>query len=594
MSRSRSYPSLGAWPTEGGVEFRVWATEARSVEVVLEGAREVRSLEQEAGGTFHGFVPGIGPGALYRYRLDGERVFPDPASRFQPDGVHGPSRVVDPDRYVWRHGSWRGVARPDLVFYEVHVGTFTPEGTFEALRDKLPHLEELGITALELMPVADFPGRRNWGYDPAALFAPCRAYGTTDDLRELVDEAHGLGIAVFLDVVYNHLGPDGAYLPAFSEHFFTDRHRTPWGRAVNLDGAGSDGVRRFLIANALHWLREYRFDGLRLDATHALVDESEPHFLTELSAAVADLPGPRRYLVAEDHRNLRTLLEPRDQGGHGLDAVWADDFHHQIRRYTAGDSESYYRDFTGGTAEIGRTLERGWFFSGQVSEHEGGPRGSDPSGLPKESFVFCIQNHDQVGNRAQGNRLSDDVSLEAYHAATAILLFAPESPLLFMGQEWAASSPFQYFTDHHEELGRLVSEGRRKEFAGFGRFSGEDVPDPQDPATFERSKLNWHEADDGRHAGTLRLYRDLLALRRTLIGDVSAESPLEGALVLRRGRHLLITALRDDVAVPVPRGAAERWRSDDGRYAARPDRIQAGAGNLRFSAPGAVLFAERS
>lgn len=579
---------FGARPREDGVEFRVWAPSAQAVEVVFEPDGRAHSLERREAGLFGGYVPGARAGALYRYRLDAAATYPDPASRFQPHGVHGPSMVVDPAAYAWRDGGWRGVARRDLVFYELHVGTFTTAGSFDALRAQLSYLRDLGVTAIELMPVADFPGERNWGYDPAALYAPSRAYGTPDALRHLVDDAHLEGLAVVLDVVYNHLGPDGAYLPAIAPSFFTDRHATPWGKAVNLDDDGSEQVRSLLIDNALHWLLEYHLDGLRLDATHALVDDGDPHFLAALAEAVESAPAPKRFLIAEDHRNLRRLIEPRERGGYGLDAVWADDFHHQVRRITAGDSEGYFRDFAGGTRDLARTLRQGWLFTGQHSRHEGGPRGTDPTGLAQERFVLCIQNHDQIGNRAQGERLTDEISSAAYHAATAVLLFAPELPLLFMGQEWAARTPFLYFTDHEAELGTLVTEGRRTEFAEFARFAREDVPDPQDPETFERSKLDWRERESGDHARTLRLYRDLLTLRRSLHGDVAADAPVEGGLVLRRGRHLLLAALAPDVALPVPSGSEELWRSQAERYAVEPAEIAVRGGRVHFSAPGAL------
>ena len=374
MSHEHGHFTLGALPEDGGVRFGVWAPAAQRVEVVLEPNGKLQAMDRDNRGYFHSFVPGIGAGSLYRYRLDGESNFPDPASRFQPYGVHGVSEVVDPYAYEWQDEGWQGVPHKDLVFYELHVGTFTPEGSFEAARQKLSHLKQLGITALELMPLADFPGRWNWGYDVAALFAPARCYGRPDELRRLVDEAHRLGLAVYLDVVYNHLGPDGAYAAALNPFYFTERHHTPWGQAINLDGQHSESVRQFLLANALHWLNEYRLDGLRLDATHALIDDGKQHFLAELSAVVAGLQEPRRHLIAEDERNFRRLIEPRETGGYGLDAVWADDFHHQVRRALAGDSEGYYRDFSGSTEDTAKTIEQGWFFTGQHSEHLGGRR----------------------------------------------------------------------------------------------------------------------------------------------------------------------------------------------------------------------------
>lgn len=595
MADQLVYPGLGAIPHAGGVRFTLYAPAAERVEVILEddnleNEHKAVPMRRSRPGYFEAFIEGLEAGAHYRLKLDGQNPLPDPASRFQPGGVHGPSEVVDPNIFVWRDDGWQGVPHKELVFYELHVGTFTPAGTYAGVKDKLPYLKELGITAVELMPLADFPGRWNWGYDPAAFFAPSRAYGTPDELRSLVDEAHQMGLAVYLDVVYNHMGPDGAYLPAFVPHLFTDKHHSPWGEAINLDGEGSEGVRRFFLENALHWLTEYHFDGLRLDATFALVDNSSTHFLAELAAAAQSVPGWRRLLVAEDPRNLRMLVEPRAEGGYGLDAIWADDFHHIIRRALAGDEYGYYRDFAGTTDELVTTLRQGWLYIGQFSSNEGQERGTPTGGLTPETFVLCIQNHDQIGNRPEGNRLTDDISLPAYRAATAALLFAPELPLLFMGQEWAANTPFQYFTDHHLELGKLVSEGRKKEFKDFPDFAGEDVPDPQAPQTFERSKLDWAELNRPEHTKTLQLYQDLLALRRQLEGAFSAQSPTEGGLVLRRGRHMLLIALQEDVYLPLDAPAQERWRSEDAAYAEKPVPPEVSGGGVHFSVPGALLL----
>ncbi|HUG55136.1 MAG TPA: malto-oligosyltrehalose trehalohydrolase [Vicinamibacteria bacterium] len=512
-------PSLGAWPEAGGVRFRVWAPARRRVDLVLEDGPP-RPMDKQADGTFHGFVPGLSTGARYRYRLDEEEgPFPDPVSRFQPEGVHGPSEVVDPGSFPWSDAGWSGLELDDAVFYELHVGTFTPEGTFAAAMARLPYLRDLGVTAVELMPIADFPGARNWGYDGVSLFAPARCYGRPDDLRRFVDHAHALGLAVALDVVYNHFGPDGAYQGAFSPYYFSDRHFTPWGQAINLDGPHRERVREYFVENASHWVREYHVDGLRLDATHALVDESPRHFLAELTSRVKAVAPEREVLVvAEDHRNLAHMVRPQDEGGWGLDAVWADDLHHQMRRGLAGDSDGYFRDFTGNVRDLAETIQDGWFFKGQRSEHLDGPRGTDPAGLRPRRFVVCLQNHDQVGNRALGERLSHQVDLAAYRAASVLLLCAPETPLLFMGQEWAASSPFLFFTDHNKELGRLVTEGRRREFQTFAGFSDpaarERIPDPQAEETFRRSRLVWPEAEREPHASTRRLYQALLRLRR--------------------------------------------------------------------------------
>jgi maltooligosyltrehalose trehalohydrolase len=478
--------------------------------------------------TFSALVPEARVGDRYRYLLDGKGPFPDPASRFQPDGVHGPSEVVDATLFKWTDSNWTGISLDELVIYELHIGTFTPAGTFAAVIDHLQELKTLGVTAIELMPVADFPGRRNWGYDGVDLFAPARCYGRTDDLRRLVDSAHRAGLAVLLDVVYNHLGPDGNYLAAFSPYYFSKRHRTTWGTGLNLDGEHSERVRDFFIQNALHWIHEYHFDGLRLDATHALEDNSANHFLAELSARVHDSVGARKVLViSEDHRNLATMVKPQAERGWGLDAVWTDDFHHQIRRFLAGDHEGYYRDFTGTLTDLATTIRRGWFYCGQHSTNFNAPRGTDPAGIPPRRFVYCLQNHDQVGNRAMGDRLHHQIDVAAYRAATVLLLCSPATPLLFMGQEWAASTPFLFFTDHKPELGRRVTEGRRKEFQSFSAFSDaktrERIPDPQAEATFQSSKLNWAERDQEPHVSVYRLYQALLRFRGTEPALIASE-----------------------------------------------------------------------
>jgi maltooligosyltrehalose trehalohydrolase len=596
------YPSLGALVTDGGVRFQVWAPNFNQVELVwksgpaqdgtegsfAEGASS-QTMSSAGSEYFEVFVPDIGPGVRYMYRVNGEHLFPDPASRFQPEGVHGPSMVVNPALYKWQDEAWAGIPLERLVFYELHVGTFTPEGTFNGVRQMLTYLRDLGITAIEIMPVADFPGRWNWGYDQAALFAPSRAYGAPDDLRRLVDEAHRVGLAVFQDVIFNHFGPDGAYAPAFGP-FFTDKHHTPWGKAMNLDDEGSEHVRAFFIENALHWLTEYHFDGLRLDAAHALVDDSSEHFLAELSEAVGALPGRKRYLIAEDERNERKLLVPRELGGYGLDGAWADDFHHQIRNKIAGDKESYYADFAGTTAtDIRKTLRTGWFYTGQHSAFHGRERGTVPEGVPLDRFVICIQNHDQIGNRAQGNRLTADTSPQAYRAASALLLFAPQTPLLFQGQEWGTETPFQFFTDHNEELGRLVSEGRKKEFETFSAF-GTDVPDPQDPDTFRRSQLDWDELDEPDHGKTYQFYQDLLRLRPQLGSSFDVEAIGEGGLVLRRGSYCMLVALESGISLPLPEGMHVVLHSEQPKYTESPNPPGIGSNAVHFQAPAVVLL----
>jgi maltooligosyltrehalose trehalohydrolase len=524
------------------VRFRVWAPDAKALRVVFERpGPQAAPLEKFLDGTFGALVTAAKAGDRYRYEVDGGAAFPDPASRFQPEGVHGPSAIVDARTFSWTDSAWTGVPRRDLVLYELHTGTFTPDGTFAAAAARLPYLARLGVTAVELMPVADFPGARNWGYDGVDLFAPARCYGTPDDLRRFVNTAHASGLAVFLDVVYNHLGPEGNYLAVFSPYYFSETHTNPWGKGLNFDGPKSSMVRQFFIENALHWVHEYHVDGLRLDATHAIVDHDPRPFVAQLAARVRESSVRPVYVIAEDHRNLARMIRPEGEGGWGLDGVWADDFHHKVRVALAGDSEGYYRDYTGSMSNLARTLNQGWHFTGQYSTYLQEHRGTDPTGISPRRFVFCIQNHDQIGNRALGERLHHQIDLAAYRAASVLLLCAPATPLLFMGQEWAASTPFLYFTDHPEELGKLVTEGRRNEFRHFSAFSDAAargrIPDPQDGATFRACRLDWSEVTAEPHASMLRLYERLLALRRheaAIRGEIFAAWALsESTLLLR-------------------------------------------------------------
>ncbi|MGE0444064.1 MAG: alpha-amylase family glycosyl hydrolase [Vicinamibacterales bacterium] len=564
--------TLGALHANGQTAFRVWAPESRSVDVVGAAFRQPMTSEE------HGYwtaVLDVPPGTLYRYRLDGadDRVFPDPASRFQPEGVHGPSQVVDPAAFAWSAVEWQPPSPRGLVFYELHVGTFTPEGTFNGVRDRLPYLRDLGVTAIELMPVADFPGRWNWGYDGVCLFAPSRAYGPPDDLRALVDAAHAHGLAIFLDVVYNHLGPDGAYANAFSPYYFTDRHQSPWGRGVNLDGPHSAAVRRFFVENAMHWAREYRIDGLRLDATHALVDEGPRHFLEELTTTVREAAARPVLFVAEDERDLREQLRPASQGGWGLNGVWADAFHHDVRVHVAGDRDGYFAKYGGATASIADRIN---------------------DGLP--GFVFCIQNHDQVGNRADGGRLHHAIDAAAYRAASTLLLLAPETPLIFMGQEWSAGTPFQFFTDHHPELGRRVTEGRRQEFKQFAAFADpaarDRLPDPQAPATFAASRLRWDEPAAPPHEAMLRLYRALLRLRRELpLDTLVARAYDEETIVLAGGGRLVIARLGGAGDCRAGRIDRTLFSTEDPSCADDPQPIVVSDGLVRFARAGALVAA---
>ena len=627
--RRRAFrPEFGAVLEDGGVHFRVWAPDAHAVQVHVRPAagsqvggsraapatteESVFDLAPEDGGLWELWSESAGVGDRYAFVVNGRDPRPDPASRFQPDGVNGWSEIVDAAAFCWSDERWPGLDPRRAAIYELHVGTFTPAGTFRAAIEKLPYLRDLGITAIELMPLADFAGDRNWGYDGVALFAPSRAYGRPDDLRALIDAAHNAGLAVLIDVVYNHLGPEGAYLPELSPRFLTTKHETPWGGAVNLDDEGSDVVRRLLIENALHWVHEYHADGLRLDATHALIDARPRHFVAELAAAVHEAADPAPLVYAEDHRNLALMVEDPSRGGWGLDGVWADDFHHVVRKMLAGDSHGYYEDYEGSASELADTLRRGWLFIGQRSRHLDAPRGTDPSGVAMRKAVICIQNHDQVGNRAFGDRLHHAVDAAAWRAAVTVLLTAPTTPLLFMGQEWAASSPFQFFTDFSPELGRQVVEGRRKEFSAFPEFAApsatERIPDPQSEDTFAASRLRWDERLEPAHRSVLELHRALLRLRlerAALSGSDECETDARAAngdtLVMERGaadeqRVLIVARLRSRGPIEVAPLATGEWRqllsTEDELFAADPlpPLLDRAAGVIEFHRPGALVF----
>jgi maltooligosyltrehalose trehalohydrolase len=621
-TQSRAWrPSLGAWPDDGATRFRVWAPVAQSVDLVVTGhEKEGWPMARAGEGYWELHAPDVRAGDRYSYRLDGSRTLPDPASRFQPEGVHGPSQVIDPHAFEWTDAGWTGTSLEHLIIYELHVGAFSPAGTFAGAAAKLDEVARLGVTAIEIMPVAEFPGKRNWGYDGVDLFAPSRAYGTPDDLRALVDTAHALGLAVILDVVYNHLGPEGAYLTAFSPDYFTERHKSPWGAGVNLDGERSGEVRAFFIENALHWLAEYHVDGFRLDATHALSDDGPQHFLAEFVTRVR-ARYPRALVIAEDERKPRRMVRSPEAGGWGFDAVWADDFHHQLRRLLAGDHESYFAKYSGTVPDIARTIACGWFVRWTDDDTIEEVPAADPAvgGVPSR-YVICLQNHDQVGNRALGERLHHQIHPAAYRAATTLLLCAPETPLLFMGQEWAASTPFLYFTDHPEPLGSLVTEGRRREFGGFEQFRDpalrNRIPDPQGEDTFHASRLRWSERGREPHASVLRLYEALLTLRRTDAalsdpnGTVRVEVLDDDTLALRRDTAdqqsavLAIVRLRGAGTVTLARGTGELVSLDDrfavalstespafaGDSAALDLALESHAVTIRFRRPGAIVL----
>ena len=470
---------------------------------------------RRADGYFEADVADVKAGARYAYILDGKQQRPDPASRSQPAGVHGPSEVVDPGRFEWTDVQWHGLDRDKLIIYECHVGTLTDKGTFQAIIPHLAYLRNLGITAIEIMPVAQFPGTRNWGYDGVGLFAPQNSYGGPQGLRELVNACHQHGLAVILDVVYNHLGPEGNYLGDFGP-YFTDRYRTPWGPAINYDGPDSDAVRHFVLSNAVYWISEYHVDALRLDAVHSIYDFSAVHILKELSDTVhaeAERLGRTVLVIAESDLNDSRIIAPAAEGGYGLDAQWSDDFHHALHTVLTGERAGYYEDF-GELAHVATALQDGFVYSGQHSRHRRRRHGNTVRHRPPQQLVVCAQNHDQIGNRAFGERLSTLVSSEALKSAATALLLAPQTPMLFMGEEYGETAPFQYFVDHSDAgLNQAVREGRRKEFAAFGWT---DVPDPVDPVTFARSHVHLDGPRDERQTVLLAWHRRLIELRKTL------------------------------------------------------------------------------
>ena len=505
----------GASPLPGGgAQFRVWAPSVSTMAVRIEGNQRVPVPMTRAGEDFEVIIVDARPGDRYAFVLDNSKERPDPCSRSQPDGVHGPSELVDPASFAWTDANWKGIPLNDYIFYELHVGTFTPQATFDGVRSKLAYMRNLGVTAIELMPVAQFPGDRNWGYDGVDLYAPHSAYGGPDGLKALVNAAHDTGLAVVLDVVYNHLGPDGNYLADFGP-FFTGRYQTPWGPAINFDGPGSDGVRRFFIENALYWLTEYHVDALRLDAIHGIFDFSAVHILAELRDRFhqeAERLGRHACLVAESDLNDVRVIEPRERGGYALDSQWHDEFHHSVISALTGANRGYLAGF-GQLVHIQKAITDGFVYDGIYSAYRQRRFGSSSRRCPAHQFVAFVQNHDQVANTAQGFRLCELVSLPEAKMAAMLLICSPFLPLLFMGEEFADAAPFLYFTSHTDRaLARAVSEGRRKEFADFAGAG--EFADPQAVETFETSRLNWSLLDCPRNADVLRFYRDLLALRK--------------------------------------------------------------------------------
>ncbi|HEY0330057.1 MAG TPA: malto-oligosyltrehalose trehalohydrolase [Rhodopseudomonas sp.] len=562
---------------DGGVLFRLWAPSQSEVALVLE-ADAPRTMHRTDLGWHSLLVPDARPGTRYRFRLADGLEVPDPASRYQPEDVHGPSEVVDA-AFAWSDRGWRGRPWEEAVVYELHVGAFTAEGTFAAAIERLDYLAELGVTAIELMPVAEFPGARNWGYDGVLLFAPDASYGRPDDMKALVDAAHARGIMVFLDVVYNHFGPDGNYLAAYAP-IFNDQHQTPWGDAVNYDAAGSETVREFVIQNAIYWIDEFHLDGLRFDAVHAIKDDSDPHLLAEIPSRLraGGLNRPIHLMLENEENEVARLARDVDGEPQQYTAQWNDDLHHVLHAAASGETSGYYAEYAGDTEKLGRALAEGFAFQGDHMRYSDRSRGQPSRHLPPTAFVGFIQNHDQIGNRAFGDRLTSFAPAAAVEAAAAVYLLLPQIPMLFMGEEFGSSRPFPFFCDFSGALADAVREGRRKEFARFPEFADpkmrEAIPDPGAAATFEAAKLDWNEPRSALHAQWLELYRALLAIRHREIiprlkhiGGNSARFKVLGRLAveidwtLPGGAHLNLIANLSDQPLPgvTPPGGRRLW-----------------------------------
>jgi maltooligosyltrehalose trehalohydrolase len=574
--------------------FRVWAPRRRQVELALEQPARAIPLAHEGNGYFSA-VADVGPGALYRFRLDGaDQLYPDPASRFQPEGPFGPSEVIDPDAFSWTDGDWKGCPPRGRVVYEMHVGTFTPEGTWAAALRQLPRLAQLGVNVLEVMPVAEFPGEFGWGYDGVDLFAPYHHYGRPDDFRAFVARAHALGLAVILDVVYNHIGPDGNFLKEFSPAYFSTKHKTEWGEAINFDGDDSGPVREFFLANAAYWIDEFHLDGLRLDATQSIFDDSPgEHIVAAIGRVARQAAGGRPViLVAENEPQQTRLVRAPEKGGYGLDMLWNDDFHHSARVALTGRHEAYYSDHRGRPQELLSAVKYGYLFQGQYYAWQKKGRGTPGLDLPPRAFVNFLDNHDQVANSGAGRRIHALTSPGRYRAMTALLLLAPETPMLFQGQEFASSAPFYYFADHNKRLAPLVRDGRASFLAQFPSLKRPEsrpaVPAPHEPEAFARCKLDPTEAH--RNAGAVELHRDLLRLRRDdptfarqephgvdgavlgpeafLVRFFGDEPARDRLLLVNLGVDLECRPIPEPLLAPPPgaRGWRVAWSSEDPRY----------------------------
>jgi malto-oligosyltrehalose trehalohydrolase len=572
-----SASGFGAELRANGVRFRLWAPHHERISIKI-GAAAPIAMRPEKDGWHALFAPKAGAGALYQFLLPDGSPFPDPASRFQPSDAHGPSEVIDPRAYRWRNPDWLGRPWEECVLYELHIGAFTTQGTFLAAAERLDDLADLGVTAIEIMPIGDFPGDRNWGYDGVLPFAPDSSYGRPDDLKSLVDAAHARGIMVFLDVVYNHFGPDGNYLPRYAP-LLTDKHTTPWGAAVNFS---SEMIREFIVQNAVYWIDEYFLDGLRLDAIHAMPDDSPRHILEDIATRVHAAAGNRNvHIVLENEENDAFRLRRDASGGlYEFTAQWNDDVHHVLHAAASKEKDAYYEEYAGNTQMLGRALAEGFAFQGQMMEYRGRTRGEPSAALPPTAFVAFIQNHDQIGNRAFGDRITQFSPQEAIRAVAAIYLLAPQIPMLFMGEEWGAAQPFPFFCDFKGELGEAVRKGRAAEFARFPQFQDPTnrsrLPDPLARDTFMSAKLNWADASEGEHARWRTWYRRAIAVRRAEI------VPRLRGIAGNSGHYEII----DDLAVVV------RWTLGDGAQLALSANLKE-APSANFAPPlGRVIWSE--
>ncbi len=520
VSKNTEDQRLGVWPTNHGSYIKVWAPQAHQVEVILDEKKKSFNLDSMSKGYFGAFIPKLKHGDLYKLKLNKATSYPDPCSHYQPQGPHGPSMVINHSNYKWHDERWQkeGITLKNQVIYELHVGSFTQEGTFDALTKKLHELKNLGITLIEIMPVVECPGHWNWGYDGVNLFAPYHVYGTVDQFKKLIDSAHQIGMGIILDVVYNHFGPDGNYLESFSKDYFTSKYKTDWGKAINFDGKNSQEVREFFIQNALYWINEFHLDGLRLDATQNIYDKNSKHILAEITAILRQTAKPKKIiLIAENESQEVRLINPLEKGGYGIDALWNDDFHHSAKVALTGHREAYYLDYLGRAQEFISCLKRGYLYQGQYYSWQKQNRGTlVHEGIDPESFINYIQNHDQIANSLTGRRIHQQTDPASYRTMTALLLLAPQTPMIFMGQEYAADNPFLFFVDHNQELSEKIFIGRREFLNQFASIASaiDQTRDPSDPKTFKDCKLNLDDAKKEKHKFIYQLHLDLLRLRK--------------------------------------------------------------------------------